>query len=85
MMKLPDWGKTYIINVSLDVLKEYRGAAKSVLPELKELEVQWRGKAEHKKLTEVIAVIENDTNPPKLIRLKDYLGKEDLKMPPTNE
>ena len=35
MMKLPDWGKAYIISVSLNVLKQYRGAAKAVIPELK--------------------------------------------------
>jgi len=76
-MKLSDWGRAYIINVSLDVLKEYRGAAKSAPPELRELEVEWRGKTEHKKLAEVIAVIEIDTNPPKLISLRDYLGNDE--------
>lgn len=35
MMKLPDWGEAYIISVSLNVLKQYRGAAKAVIPELK--------------------------------------------------
>jgi hypothetical protein len=75
MMNLRDWGRGYIILASLDVLKEYRGAAKSVLPELRKLEVEWKGmKAELKKLTEVIAVIENDKDPPKLISLKERLA-----------
>jgi hypothetical protein len=76
MMKLTDWGKGYIVMTSLDVLKEYRGAAKPVLPELKKLEVSFRKlKAEHAKLLEVMALIENDQNPPKLISLQDYLDK----------
>jgi len=77
MLNLRDWGRRYIIMESLDVLKQYGGAAKSVLPELKKLEVELRGmEPQHRKITEVIAVIENDRNPPKLISLKDYLGKD---------
>ena len=76
MLNLRDWGRGYIILEALDVLKEYRGAAKSVLPELKTLEVELRKmKPQHDKLMEVIAAVENDKNPPKLISLKDYLGK----------
>ena len=71
MMGLRDWGRAYIIAESLAVLKEYRGAARSALPELRKLEAEWRGKPEHKKLLEVIAVIENDKDPPKLISLKE--------------
>ena len=72
LMNLKDWGKGYIIETSIDVLKKYRGAAKSILPELKKLEVDIRNtKKEHDKLVEVIALIENDANPPKLIRLQD--------------
>ena len=76
LMKLKDWGRSYIILTSLDVLKQYRGAAKSALPELKEMEVEFRKmKKEHDKLLEVIARIENDNNPPQLISLKDYLSR----------
>ena len=76
MMKLTDWGKGYIVTTSLDVLKEYRGSAKSILPELKKLEADFRNmKAEHAKLLEVMALIENDNNPPKLISLKEYVDK----------
>ena len=76
MLNLRDWGRGYIILEALDVLKEYGGAAKSVLPELKTLEVELRKmKPQHDKLMEVIAAVENDKNPPKLISLKDYLGK----------
>lgn len=72
LMNLKDWGKAYIIQTSLDVLKQYRGAAKPILPELKKLEVELRkNPKEHDKLVEVMALIENDTNPPKLISLKD--------------
>jgi len=71
LMNLKDWGKGYIIETSIDVLKKYRGAAKSILPELKKLEVEIRNtKKEHDKLVEVIALIENDNTPPKLINLK---------------
>jgi hypothetical protein len=77
MLNLRDWGRGYIIMASLDVLEQYRGAAKSVLPGLKKLEVELRGmKKEHERITEVIAVIENDRNPPKLIRLKDLGGNK---------
>ncbi len=74
MLNLKDWGKAYIIQTSLDVLKQYRGAAKSILPELKKLELEIRNtKNEHDKLVEVIALIENDNTPPKLISLKNSL------------
>jgi len=78
LMKIPEWGKGYIISVSLDVLKQYGGAAKSALPELRKLEQKYIAKKqanEHKKIADVIAAIENDKNPPKLISLKDYLSK----------
>lgn len=76
MMQLKDWGKAYIIGESLEVLKHYRGAAKSSLPELRKMEVEFRKmKKEHDKLVEVIAIIEKDTNPPELISLKDFLKK----------
>jgi hypothetical protein len=74
LMGLRDWGRNYVVLTSLDVLKEYRGAARSVLPGLKKLEAEWRAEKRAdflKKLAEVTAVIENDTNPPTLIRLKD--------------
>ena len=79
MINLRDWGRNYITGVSLDVLKEYRGAAKPFLPELKKLEAQWRTEKRAdflKKLAEVLAAIESDKNPPKLISLKDYLRKD---------
>ena len=61
---------------SLDVLEEYRGAAKPFLPELRRMEVSMRKmKKEHDKLVEVIALIEGDANPPELISLKEHLKK----------
>ena len=77
MMNLREWGRNYVTAASLDVLKQYRGAARPILPELKKLETQWR-KEKRKdfldKLAEVLAAIENDKNPPTLISLKEYLA-----------
>jgi len=85
MLNLRDWGRGYIILESLDALKQYGGAAKSVLPELKKLEVELRKmEPQHGKIVEVIAAIENDKNPPRLISLKDYLGEDKVKKDPTS-
>ena len=85
MLNLRDWGRGYIILESLDVLKQYGGAAKSVLPDLKKLEVDLRKmEPQHGKIVEVIAAIENDKNPPRLISLKDYLGEDKVKKDPTS-
>ena len=74
MLNLKDWGKAYIIQSSLDVLKQYGGAAKPILPELRKLVGELtKTPKEQQKLVEVIALIENDNNPPALISLKDYL------------
>jgi HEAT repeat protein len=74
MLNLKDWGKAYIIQSSLDVLKQYGGAAKPILPELRKLVGELtKTPKEQEKLVEVIALIENDNNPPALISLKDYL------------
>jgi HEAT repeat protein len=77
MMSLKDWGKAYIIQISLDVLKQYRGAAKPILPQLKKLESELaKTPKEHDKLVEVIRLIEKDDNPPKLISLKAYMNSK---------
>lgn len=77
LMNLKDWGKGYIISVSLDVLKEYRGSAKFALPELKEFGTTLsKMSKEHAKLLEVVSIIENDKSPPKLISLKAYLNSK---------
>lgn len=71
LLNLKDWGKAYIVQTSLDVLKEYRGAAKSALPELKKLDTEFaRMPKERAKLAEVVGLIEQDPNPPKLTSLK---------------
>jgi len=78
LINLRQWGRNYVTAVSLDILKQYRGAARPVLPDLKKLKVQWRKERRAdwvKKADELIAGIENDKNPPKLISLKQYLGK----------
>lgn len=69
MMNLPDWGKAYIRAESLKVLKEYRGGAKSAIPELKKIAEE--SPKERAQINEVIQLIESDPNPPKLIKLKD--------------
>ena len=78
MINLRDWGRNYITLASLDVLREYRGAAKRFLPELEKLEAQWRAEKRPdflKKLAEVVAAIGSDRDPPRLISLKNYLDK----------
>jgi hypothetical protein len=74
MMNLPDWGKAYIRAESLKVLKEYRGAAKSVVPDLKKIADE--SPKEKAAIMEVVSLIESDTNPPKLISLKEHLKKQ---------
>ncbi len=75
LMNLKDWGKDYIIETSIEVLKQYRGAAKSILPDLRKLEIAIRNTPKpHAKLVEVIALIENDTTPPTLIHLDSSLN-----------
>ncbi len=69
MMNLPDWGKAYIRAESLKVLKEYRGGAKSAIPDLKKIAEE--SPKERAQINEVIQWIESDPNPPKLIKLKD--------------
>ena len=77
MMKLPDWGKAYIISVSLKVLKQYRGAAKSIIPELKKIAAEpKKSAADREAIEKVIAIIELDNDPPKLVSIKDYLDQK---------
>jgi len=79
MLNLREWGRNYVTAASLDILKQYRGAARPILPELKKLKVQWRKERRNdwlKKLAKLIAAIENDKDPPKLISLKQYLGRK---------
>jgi hypothetical protein len=74
LMQLKEWGRNYVVTASLNTLQKYGGAAKSVVPRLKELAEQWKKeKQHHKKILETIAVIEKDRNPPKLVSLKAYL------------
>ena len=74
MMNLPDWGKAYIRAESLKVLKEYRGAAKSVVPNLKKIADE--SPKEKAAIMEVVGIIESDTNPPQMISLKEHLKKQ---------
>jgi Family of unknown function (DUF6288)/HEAT repeats len=74
MLNLKDWGKAYIIQVSLDVLKQYGGNAKFVLPELKRLEIEARKNPKQaEKFDQVIKIIEEDAHPPKMVSLKAFL------------
>jgi hypothetical protein len=55
-----------------DVLTQYGGTARPVLPELKRLETDFaKMKPLRDKLKEVMTAIEEDNNPPKLTRLLD--------------
>ncbi len=74
MIDIKEWGRNYVTGVSLDVLKSYRGGAKSVLPDIHRLKAQWideKRKDWVKKADELIALIENDKNPPKLVSLAE--------------
>lgn len=76
MLRLPDWGKAFIVSTSLEVLKKYGGAAKSELPELKKLETNYaKMRPQLEQLKEVIAFIEKDSHPRTLIRLQPVAGK----------
>ena len=51
----------------------------NILDDLKKLKVQWQKEKRTdwiKKADELIAGIDNDKNPPKLISLKQYLGRK---------
>jgi hypothetical protein len=82
LINLREWGRNYVTDVSLGIIKQYRGAAKLVLPELEKLKIQWqkeRRGAWLKKLAEIMATIDNDKNPPRLISLKEYMGKNNVR------
>ena len=70
LMSLQEHGRGYILQNCFEVLKQYRGAAKSILPELREFA---RTQSDKTAIHAVIAVIENDNNPPKLSSLKEPL------------
>ena len=72
-MGLGQWGQGYQTGVCLGVLKTYGTAARAILPELKELtknKALLRFKDNHAKLVKLIAAIEGDGDPPKLISLR---------------
>jgi hypothetical protein len=74
MIDIKEWGRNYVTAVSLDVLKQYRGGARPVLPDLRRLKAQWideKRKDWIKKADELIALIENDKDPPKLVSLAE--------------
>ena len=74
MMQLKDWGKGYIIDESINVLKQYRGAAKSIVPDLKKLATELDKKSkQYTSLMDVISLIEKDMDPPSLVKLKTHV------------
>lgn len=76
MMKQKERGKAHIIDESLKVLKQYRGAAKPILSELRELATELDKKSkQYNGLMEVISIIEKDTDPPQLVKLKNSAGQ----------
>ncbi|MHC4200731.1 MAG: DUF6288 domain-containing protein, partial [Planctomycetota bacterium] len=71
MYKWPHHGRGYVVQYTSGVIKQYGGAARSLLPELKKMDVR-----RYPGIKEIISAIENDKNPPKLISLKKYLDKD---------
>ena len=68
------WVEVGVRAESLKVLKEYRGAAKSVVPDLKKIADE--SPKEKAAIMEVVGIIESDTNPPQMISLKEHLKKQ---------
>ena len=74
-MDVRSWGGKNRFGHRFNTLQEYRGAARSVLPMLKELRPHFRT-GEHRALLEkTIRVIENDANPPKLTSIDDLVDR----------
>ncbi|MHC4253500.1 MAG: HEAT repeat domain-containing protein, partial [Planctomycetota bacterium] len=74
MIDIKEWGRNYVTAVSLGVLKKYRGGARPVLPDIRRLKAQWiaeKRKDWVKKADELIDLIENDRDPPKLVSLAE--------------
>jgi len=69
------WGKQTRFPNRFGVLKEYGGAAKSVLPRLKELRWLLRTPEHRGLLEETIKAIESDRDPAKLTSLADLVDK----------
>lgn len=72
-MDIEGWGKRYRIKRGLDILRRYGGAAKPVVPLLRDLEKRLQNHREARRLKpeiemvrETIAKIESDENPPEL-------------------
>lgn len=74
-LDLRAWGRSKRFPHRLGVLKTYRGAAKPVLPALKELRWHFRTDETRGLLEEAIKAIENDRNPPKLTSLADLVDR----------
>jgi len=77
MYKWPaDRGADVQIQVAGAVIKGYGGAARPLLPELREL--QMKAPTQYPGIGEIIAAIENDKNPPQLISLSNTVktGKQ---------
>ncbi len=68
MYKWPHHGRGYVVQYTSGVIKQYGGAARSLLPELKKMDVR-----RYPGIKEIISAIENDKNPPKLRSAKDVI------------
>lgn len=78
------WGFGHRFPICLECLKRYKGAAREVLPQLRELRQtllssqRAKGNEKHPTIVavdEAIALIENDKNPPKLRSVSDFADK----------
>ena len=74
-MELSTWGGKTRYPHRLATLEKYRGAAKSVLPQIKSWRPKFRRPEELAALEKVIKIIEDDKNPPKLTSLADLVEK----------
>ena len=72
-----EWGRNYVTDVSLKVLRKYRGAARPFLPQLRQLEADWKKEKRTdwvKRMGSIIAEIEKDRNPPETVSLKKHMN-----------
>ena len=81
-MDIESWGKRHRIQRGLEILQQYGGAAKPVVPLLRDLEERLRNNHEARGLKsqielvrETIAKIEADENPPELRSIRRTKGE----------
>ena len=82
MLKWDMHGAGYVRQIARGALRQYRGAAQELLPQLKLLlaEATREKQADDiKELSILISMIENDKNPPALVSIKAYVSESQIK------